>query len=237
MGRSPKYRKSAMAGLLVFDKPLGWSAMDVVRKVRDAAGFVKTGHAGTLDPLATGVMVVCIGRATKLVEQLMGLPKIYDSVLDLSAFTNTDDREGEREEVEVGTPPSEARVREVLEQFVGPIQQVPPQFSAVHVGGKRAYKLARKGQAVEIEPRTVHVETIELVSYEWPELRLLITCGKGTYVRSMARDIGSALGTGGHLARLRRTAIGDYGLEGAFGPERLLSPIDQADLLPLPPAS
>ena len=234
MGRRPKYSKSAMAGLLVVDKPLGWSSMDVVRKVRRAAGNVKTGHAGTLDPLATGVVICCLGHGTKYVDQLMGLPKVYDCTIDLTAFTNTDDREGEREEVEVRDPPTRAQVEAALETFVGDIQQVPPQFSAVHVDGKRAYKLARKGEDVVIEPRTVHVESIELVDYTWPELRLTIECGKGTYVRSMARDIGMALGTGGHLARLRRTAIGSYTLEGAADAERLLSPIEQFDLLPLP---
>jgi tRNA pseudouridine55 synthase len=236
MGRRPKYSKSAMAGLLVVDKPLGWSSMDVVRKVRRAAGNVKTGHAGTLDPLATGVVICCLGHGTKYVDQLMGLPKVYDCTIDLSAFTNTDDREGEREEVEVASPPSEADVRAVLEHFLGDIQQVPPQFSAVHVDGKRAYKMARKGEAVEIEARTVHIAAIELLSYEWPNLALRVECGKGTYVRSMARDIGIELGTGGHLARLRRTAIGPYTLEGAADAERLMLPIEQFDLLPLPRA-
>ena len=234
MGRRPKYRKTAMAGLLVVDKPLGWSSMDVVRKVRRAAGNVKTGHAGTLDPLATGVVICCLGNGTKYVDQLMGLQKVYECVVDLTAFTNTDDREGEREEVDVAEAPSLEEVQAVLEQFVGDIEQVPPKFSAVHVDGKRAYKLARKGEDVEIEPRTVHVDAIELVAYEWPELTLAIECGKGFYVRSLARDIGKALGTGGHLAKLRRTAIGDYTLEGAADAERLMQPIEQFDLLPLP---
>jgi tRNA pseudouridine55 synthase len=234
MGR-PRYRKSAMAGILVVDKPLGWSSMDVVRHVRKAAGFVKTGHAGSLDPLATGVVVTCIGNATRHVERIMDLPKVYATKIDLSAFTATDDREGEREEVAVETPPDEAAVRAVLETFVGDIQQVPPQYSAVHVGGKRAYKLARQGQTVQIEPRTVHVESIELVSYEWPMLEILVECGKGTYVRSMARDIGMALGTGGHLASLRRTAVGDYTIDKAVGAARLQLPVGQSDLLPPPP--
>jgi tRNA pseudouridine55 synthase len=233
MGR-PRYRKSAMAGILVVDKPLGWSSMDVVRHVRQAAGFVKTGHAGTLDPLATGVVVCCIGHATKHVERIMGMPKVYDSKIDLSAFTSTDDREGEREEVPVESPPDQAAVREALEAFVGDIQQVPPQFSAVHVEGKRAYKLARQGQQVKIEPRTVQVESIEFVDYEWPVLRVIITCGRGTYVRSMARDLGRALGTGGHLAGLRRTAVGPYDLASAVDASRLQLPIGQSDLLPAP---
>jgi len=226
-----------MAGLLVVDKPLGWTSMDVVRRVRKATGWVKTGHAGTLDPLATGVMLCCVGSATKAVERLMDLEKVYDSTLDLSAFTTTDDREGEREEIAVVTPPEEARIRELLEGFVGDIEQVPPQYSAVHVEGKRAYKLARGGQEVKIKPRRVHVASIELLSYAWPTLRLLIRCGRGTYVRSMARDLGRALGCGGHLACLRRTAVGPYTLEGAAGAERLLLPIVQSDLQDVPPAT
>ncbi|MDJ0521717.1 MAG: tRNA pseudouridine(55) synthase TruB, partial [Planctomycetota bacterium] len=222
MGR-PRYRKSAMAGLLVVDKPLGWSSMDVVRRVRKAAGFVKTGHGGTLDPLATGVVVCCIGRATKAVERIMKMPKVYDTTIDLSAFTQTDDREGEREEVEVATPPSIEQVRAALETFVGDIEQVPPKYSAVHVDGKRAYKLARKGEDVELEARQVHVASIELLEYEWPNVRIVVTCGKGMYVRSLARDLGVALGTGGHLAKLRRTAVGPYTVEGAATAERLMS--------------
>ena len=233
MGR-PRYRKSAMTGLLVVDKPVGWSSMDVVRRVRKAAGFVKTGHAGSLDPLATGVVVCCLGKATRAVERIMGMPKVYDTQIDLGAFTATDDREGEREEVPVETPPDEARVREVLETFVGEIQQVPPAYSAVHVDGKRAYKLARSGETVELEARTVRVDRIELLAYQFPRLAIRIGCGRGFYVRSLARDIGRALGTGGHLADLRRTAVGEYDLAKAVAPERLEEPITQDDLLDVP---
>ena len=235
MGR-PRYRKSAMAGLLVVNKPLGWSSMDVVRKVRQAAGFVKTGHAGTLDPLATGVVVCCIGSATKAVDLIMQMTKVYDTKIDLTAFTNTDDREGEREEVEVAEPPSEAAVREALQAFVGDIQQVPPQFSAVHVDGKRAYKMARQGETVALEARPVRIDSIEFVEYAWPIVRIRVTCGKGVYVRSLARDLGQALGTGGHLAGLVRTSVGPYDLEQAVGAERLMQPIGQFDLLDIPRA-
>jgi len=226
-----------MAGLLVVDKPLGWSSMDVVRHVRKAAGFVKTGHAGTLDPLATGVVVCLIGKATKAVDRVMGMSKVYETDIDLSALTPTDDREGEREEVEVETPPSEAEVRAALLPFVGDIEQVPPRFSAVHVDGKRAYKLARKGEEVVLEARPVRIDSIDLVAYAWPIVTLRIVCGKGMYVRSLARDLGTSLGTGGHLHGLRRTAVGPYDLERAVGSDRLLMPIGQADLLEIPPAS
>ncbi len=231
----PRYRKSAMAGLLVVDKPEGWSSMDVVRRVRKAAGWVKTGHAGTLDPLATGVVIACIGHATRSVETLMGLPKTYETTIDLSAFTNTDDREGERQEIAVDTPPDEARVRAVLDTFVGAIEQRPPRYSAIRVDGKRAYKLARSGEDVELPARTVHVHEIEPLTYDFPMLTVRIVCGRGTYVRSLARDIGVALGTGGHLARLCRTAVGEYDLSKAVSPERLEQRIDQFDLLDAPP--
>lgn len=234
MPRRPRYRTSAMEGLLVVDKPLGWSSMDVVRRVRHAAGFVKTGHAGTLDPLATGVVICCIGRATRAVEALMGQAKRYTATIDLSAFTPTDDREGEREEVDVPHPPDGQAVDRALGAFVGEIQQAPPSFSAVHVEGRRAYDLARSGQAPALAQRTVRVDAIERTGYAWPLLDLEVACGKGFYVRSLARDLGVALGTGGHLASLRRTAVGAYTLDLAVGPERLMTPIGQGDLLPVP---
>ncbi|MGE0191471.1 MAG: tRNA pseudouridine(55) synthase TruB [Planctomycetota bacterium] len=235
MPRRPRYRKSALEGLLVVDKPLGWSSMDVVRRVRDAAGFVKTGHAGTLDPLATGVVICCLGRATRAVDALMALPKRYETVIDLSAFTSTDDREGPREEVDVDRPPTEAGIDEALQAFVGEIEQAPPAYSAVHVEGKRAYDRARAGEALELPTRLVRVDAIRRLRYDWPELALSIDCGKGFYVRSLARDLGVRLGCGGHLASLRRTAIGEYDLARAVGPERLMEPIGADDLLPTPP--
>ena len=223
-----------MEGVLVVDKPLGWSSMDVVRRVRSAAGFVKTGHAGTLDPLATGVVVCCIGRATRGVETIMKMPKIYTARIDLSAFTITDDREGPRDEVAVETPPTQEQILEELAFFAGEVEQAPPQFSAVHVDGERAYKRARQGETIEIPKRKVFIERATLVNYEWPMLDIEVLCGKGFYVRSMARDVGMALGTGGHLASLRRTAVGEYTLDSAATPERLLEPVTQLDLLPTP---
>lgn len=234
MGR-PRYRKSAMEGVLVVDKPLGWSSMDVVRRVRHAAGFVKTGHAGTLDPLATGVVVTCIGRATRAVETIMKMPKVYVARVDLSAFTITDDREGPRDEIEVETPPTQEELLAELEHFAGEVEQAPPQFSAVHVEGERAYKRARQGETIDIPKRKVFIERATLLSYEWPMVDIEVICGKGFYVRSMARDLGLALGTGGHLASLRRTAVGEYTIEQAASPERLLEPITQLDLSPTPP--
>lgn len=232
MGK-PRYRKSAMSGLFIVNKPLGWSSMDVVRKVRNAAGFVKTGHAGSLDPLATGVVVCCIGKATKSVEQIMGMPKSYETTVDLSAFTNTDDREGERTEVDVPEPPTLEQIEAVLPQFIGDIEQVPPLYSAIHVDGQRAYKLARQGKDVTLEARPVRIDAIEIESYEFPNLVLTIHCGRGMYVRSLARDIGKALNTGGHLARLVRTAVGPYTIDAAATADRLLKPVTQDDLIPV----
>jgi len=230
-----KGKREALEGLLVVDKPVGWSSMDVVRRVRRAAGGAKTGHAGTLDPLASGVVVCCLGRATKAVPRLMDRGKVYLAEVDLSAFTTTDDREGERHEVAVSDPPDEARIDAVLRGFLGVIQQVPPAHSAVHVGGQRAYQRARRGESVELDPRPVRIDAIERLAYTWPLLSIRICCGKGTYIRSLARDVGQALGCGGHLATLRREAVGEYTLARAVTAERLESPLTPEALLPIPP--
>ncbi len=232
MGR-PKTH-SNLCGLIVVDKPIGLSSMDVVRRVRRAAGNCKTGHAGTLDPLATGVVICCLGKATKAVESLMGRPKVYDTTVDLSAFTTTDDLEGERIEVEVPEPPELGAVKDVLDHFRGEIDQTPPIYSAVHVNGQRAYKLARKGETVDMPTKTVRIDAVELLDYSYPMLTLRITCGRGTYIRSLGRDIGQKLNTGGHLAALRRTAVGDYTLDNAHPIERFEQPVTQDDLLPVP---
>jgi tRNA pseudouridine55 synthase len=223
-----------VGGVLVVDKPLGWNSMRVVARARRAAGGIKTGHAGTLDPLATGVMVVCLGKATKCVDRIMGMTKVYEAEIDLTAFTSTDDREGEREEVVVERPVDEEALRSALSGLTGHITQRPPAFSAVHVNGQRAWRLARQGKAVEMPERTVRVDAIELLSYAWPVARVRVTCGKGTYIRSLARDLGVALGTGGHLASLRRLAVGGYDLSKAVDGERLDRPLGQEDLLPMP---
>ena len=225
---------SRYTGLLVVDKPLHMTSMDVVRRVRHAAGFAKTGHAGTLDPLATGVVVCCLGKATKHIDRLMATTKVYDAVVDLSAFTATDDREGDRSEVDVPEPPTRERIESTLTRFVGDIEQTPPAYSALHVGGKRAYTRARAGEAVSLPTRRVRIDALDLRRYDWPELELTVTCGKGVYIRSLARELGEALGTGGHLAALRRTAVGPYTLQHAVTTDRLEHPIAQPDLLPIP---
>ena len=218
----------------IFDKPLGLSSMDVVRRVRRAGGHCKTGHAGTLDPLATGVLICCLGKGTKCVDRLMGQPKIYRTRMDLSAFTQTDDAEGEREAIAVAQPPTRHAVEAALQKLTGLIEQKPPAYSAIKIDGQRAYKMARRGDDVEIPARTVRIDRIGLLEYDWPHLALEIECGKGTYIRSLARQIGEALGTGGHLTELRRTAVGAYTLEHSICLDALPEPLTPEHLLPLP---
>ena len=229
------------SGLIVVDKPLELSSMEVVRRVRWSASRgqqvkkTKCGHAGTLDPLATGVVICCIGKATKAVDRLMGLTKVYEAGVDLSAFTTTDDREGPRREIEVATPPSRDNVAAACAAFVGEaVEQVPPAFSAIHIDGRRAYDLARRGEDVKMRPRHVRIDAIELLGYTWPIVTIRVICGKGTYIRSLGRDLGVALGTGGHLASLRRTAVGSYRVEDAWGIERFETPLLENELLPVP---
>lgn len=233
-----RYHRHDLHGFLIVDKPLGLSSMDVVRRVRKAAGFCKAGHCGTLDPLATGVLVVCLGKGTKWVDRIMGQTKIYQATIDLSAFSATDDAEGPIQPIKPVAgfeSPSMARILDVLESLTGEVEQIPPAHSAIKIGGKRAYALARSGKTVQMPPRIVTIDEIDMDSYEWPELRITVTCGKGTYIRSLARQIGSALGTGGYLTALRRLAVGDYRIERAVTLDRLPQPMQPGDLIS-PPA-
>jgi tRNA pseudouridine55 synthase len=229
----PMRHHSDLTGILVLDKDLGMSSMRAVEIARRRAGRAKAGHAGTLDPLATGVLVVAFGRATKAIDLLMATEKRYETDVDLSAFTATDDREGERREVVVATPPTSEAVERALGGFLGEIMQKPPAFSAVHVGGKRAYALARNDAPPDLPPRRVVVHEIALLRYEWPIATVAIRSGKGFYVRSLARDLGLALGTGGHCATLRRTAVGPFTLKVARTLADLPEHIDESCVIPL----
>ena len=201
--------------------------------VRRRAQFAKTGHAGTLDPLATGVLVFGLGRGTKAVPALMATEKGYVTEVDLSAFTRGDDREGERREVEVAVPPTRADVERALRGFEGEIDQRPPAFSAMVVDGRRAYRIARKDDTFELPPRKVVVHEVRLLEYAWPIAKIDLRCGKGFYVRSLARDLGIALGTGGHVASLRRTAVGPFTLSMAKRLDELPPVIDISCLVPV----
>jgi tRNA pseudouridine55 synthase len=220
-------------GILVLDKDLGISSARGVEIVRRRAQFAKAGHAGTLDPLASGVLIIALGRGTKAVERLMATEKQYDTEVDLSAFTACDDREGERREVEVAVPPTRAAVEAALRGFEGVIDQRPPSFSAMVVDGRRAYRIARKDDTFELPTRKVVVHEIALLDYAWPIARIALRCGKGFYVRSLARDLGVALGTGGHVASLRRTAVGPFTLAMARRLDDLPEVIDASCVMPL----
>ncbi|MFA7237234.1 MAG: tRNA pseudouridine(55) synthase TruB [Phycisphaeraceae bacterium] len=227
-----RYARHDLHGLLVIDKPLGPSSTDVVRKVRWLGGNCKVGHAGTLDPMATGVLICCIGSATKAVPSLMGMTKQYLATLDLSHFSTTDDSEGALQPVLISTPPTADQLRIALDTLTGLIQQTPPIHSAVLVHGQRAYKLARQGLDVVIEPRIVRIDRIDILRYDCPILQIAVTCGKGTYIRSLARQIGQALGTGGYLTALCRSAIGPYRVEQAAQLDRLPKPLLSEHLIP-----
>jgi len=231
--RPPRTEPPPPPGIVVVDKPTGMSSMTVVSIVRRKAGL-KAGHAGTLDPLATGVLVVGIGAATKHLERFMKTRKGYRTEIDLSAFTATDDREGELQPVEVESPPERETVAAMLaERFTGVFLQVPPDFSAKKVGGQRAYAAARRGETPKLEPRPVEVHEIALADYAWPIATVEVTCEKGFYVRSLARDLGTALGTGGHCASIRRTAVGPFGLDHAVDPDDLPEILPDDAVLPL----
>lgn len=199
---------------LLIDKPLGWTSFDVVKRVRGTLTHrygvkrFKVGHAGTLDPLATGVMLVCTGKSTKLIDTLQAGVKEYVATIALGATTPSFDLETEID----ATYPTEHITRELAEEtlnrFVGRIEQVPPAFSAVKVDGKRAYKMARQGKEPDLKPKILQIDEIELIEFSPTQIKIRVVCSKGTYIRALARDIGRALGSGGHLTALRRTRVG-----------------------------
>jgi tRNA pseudouridine55 synthase len=211
-----------MKGVINLDKPAGLSSARLVDAVkRLLPRGTKVGHAGTLDPFATGVLLVLVGRATKACERLMDAPKQYEATVKLGATTATDDPESPEVPAPPHEPPAAAAVSAAVPRFVGDILQRPPAYSAMKVQGRRAYDLARGGNPVELEPRPVRVYGIDVLAYEWPLLRLRIDCGRGTYVRAIARDLGAALGTGGYLTQLRRTRVGSFHADDAVPVERL----------------
>ena len=204
--------------ILYVDKPLGWTSFDAVKRLRGAltrrlgVKKLKVGHAGTLDPLATGVMILCTGKATKRIDEFQAGVKEYIATIALGATTPSFDLETEID----ATYPTEHITRELVEDtlrsFTGRIEQVPPAFSAVKVDGKRAYDLARKGRDVELKPKVLVIDEIELLDYAPTSITIRVVCSKGTYIRALARDIGQALGSGGHLTALRRTRVGEVNI-------------------------
>lgn len=221
--------------ILCFDKPLTWTSFDLVNKVRylikrqlNVKKF-KIGHAGTLDPLATGVLIVCTGKATKRIEELQYKTKEYVATLKLGATTPSFDLEQEVDALYPTEHITREMVEETLKRFLGEIQQIPPSYSAVKVNGKRAYDYARKGDEVELKPKTLVIDEIELLDCQLPDITIRVVCSKGTYIRALARDIGLALNSGAHLTALRRTRIGDVRVEDCLSIESFQSIMNEQE--------
>lgn len=203
-----------MVGVLNIDKPQGITSHDVVQRVRRLGGLRRVGHAGTLDPLATGVLVICLGRATRMVEYIMGRPKRYITTIRLGQTTDSYDAEG-KITAEAPVTVDQATIEAALAPFRGAIKQIPPMFSALKRNGQPLYKLARQGIEVERPPRDVTIYELKLTAWQAPYVELEIACSTGTYIRSLAHDLGQVLGCGGHITALRRTEVGKFSAETA----------------------
>ena len=202
--------------VLLLDKPLTWTSFDVVRKVKNTLRPRKIGHAGTLDPLATGLLILCTGKKTKEIDQIQAQEKEYEGTFRLGQTTPSFDLETPVDSEQPYAHLTEEEIRAAAATFLGKIEQTPPLFSAVKVDGQRAYELARKGEEAIIKSKTVEIKTFELTRIALPEVDFRVVCSKGTYIRSLARDLGTALGCGAHLTRLVRTRIGEYMLADAW---------------------
>lgn len=212
-----------MDDILLVDKPKGWTSFDVVGKVRSmlrqqTGQKVKVGHAGTLDPLATGLLIVLVGKATKRQDSFMKQDKVYEVAMKLGQTSTTADEEGDKTAVSDQKPTTE-QVNAAVNAFVGQISQIPPAYSAIKVDGQRAYKLARAGKEVKIEPRSVTIYAIQQIKYEYPLVTFTAKVSSGTYIRSLVTDIGERLKTGAYMTDLRRTSIGDFKVADAVAPE------------------
>lgn len=221
--------------VLLFDKPLGWTSFQLVNKVRwlirqhYPIKKIKVGHAGTLDPLATGLLIICTGKFTKRITELQGLEKEYTGTFSLGGTTPSYDLETEIDQHFPTDHLSEAMLKEALPQFKGEIEQYPPVFSALKKEGKRLYEYARSGESVQIESRKVQVSHFELTRFSFPEVDFKVRCSKGTYIRSLAHDFGKAVKSGAHLSVLRRTRIGEFSIESAFSLESFVQKLPQKE--------
>lgn len=210
-------------GILLVDKPTDWTSHDVVAKVRNHFKFNKVGHGGTLDPLATGLLVLLIGRGTKLSGRIMGGDKTYEGTIRLGVATSTQDRDGEVTEERDASHITRGQIEAAIQNYLGDIEQIPPMVSAIKKGGVPLYKMARKGQEVEREPRKIHVYSFQITGFEPPFVDFRIKSTKGTYVRTLAHDLGNDLGVGGSLHALRRTASGPLSVDKAHAMEEILA--------------
>ncbi len=216
-----------MEGVLLVDKPAGMTSHDVVYRLRRKLQIKRIGHAGTLDPAATGLLIMLIGKATRISQYLISVDKIYEGEVTLGVTTNSQDADGEVMETRPVPPLAEEQVRETMNTFLGDQYQMPPMFSAIKIGGVPLYKLARKGEEVVREPRFIRVAAFELLSFAPPKLTFRLDCTKGTYVRTIAHDLGAKLGCGAHLSALRRTGSGKFTIARC-------TPLDELEKMSLP---
>lgn len=222
--------------VLCFDKPYGCTSFDVVGRIRWqlcrklGVRKLKVGHAGTLDPLATGVLIICTGRATKRIVEFQYNTKEYIATIRLGATTPSFDLEKPIDATYPTEHITRQMVEETLQQFKGTIEQIPPTFSACKVDGRRAYKFARKGEEVELKPKILQIDEIELLDCSLPDITIRVVCSKGTYIRALARDIGVALHSGGHLTALRRTRVGDFRAEECLNPAEFAQWLDKQEI-------
>src|SRR4029079_11673577 len=218
--------------LLNVDKPAGITSRDVVNRVQRLVRPHKVGHAGTLDPLATGVLIVAIGPATRLVEYVQRMPKTYQGTFLVGRVSDTEDVDGDAVDLPHAAIPKREGILAAIPRFVGTIEQRPPAYSALKVAGRPAYKLARRGEAVDLAPRPVEIISIDLIRYDYPELELRVQCGGGTYIRSLGRDLAESLGSGAVMSALRRLAIGPFNAAQGIAIDQLDGPTIGASLLP-----
>ncbi len=202
--------------VLLFDKPLQWTSFDIVKKVRNLTRIIKVGHAGTLDPLATGLLIICTGKFTKQINTYMGMTKEYTGTLVLGATTPTYDLESEPENFKSTTAVTETAIRNATIPFMGEILQMPPQHSAIKKDGKRLYESARLGIEVKVDPRKITIESFEITKIEMPHVHFKVVCSTGTYIRSLVKDFGEALQVGAYMSALRRTKIGEFDVTNAM---------------------
>ena len=207
--------------VLLIDKPLNWTSFDMVKKVRWLTKIMKVGHAGTLDPLATGLLIICTGKFTKQINEFMGMQKEYTGSLVLGATTASYDLEQEPENFKSIDTVTELAIQEATKQFIGTILQMPPQHSAIKKDGKRLYESARQGIEVKVDPRQITIEQFEITKIDLPNVEFRVLCSTGTYIRSLVHDFGQALGVGAYMSGLRRTKIGTFNVEDAIQWEAL----------------
>lgn len=209
MNKLPGIEELRAGGVLLVDKPYEWTSFDVINKLRRPLK-AKIGHCGTLDPLATGLLICCTGKFTKKITEYQRLPKEYTGIIHLGAVTPTYDLESEPEQHKAYDHLTDEDIINATKQFTGDIEQMPPAHSAIKKGGKRAYEYARAGQEIKLDPRPITISEFEITKIELPEIHFRVACSTGTYIRSLAHDMGQALGCGGYLQELRRTKIGEY---------------------------